>query len=337
MTLRPALPNVSPCGAANAARLYSLGPQPPGVAHGADDGAGAYGFPAKSGYDSEPNPLATLVRTIGNPLLIARNLCYKYPSRYRTLMAQLTLSSQPRAASVDFSPLLTASPRPASRQTSNRNTKLLESPVTYTKQTAALISNRNSFAFFVSARRAQASQFLIGTLNAYPLDVCHGKISHLTFSIRDKFTFLATWGGSVSAPCGKKRLEERGGFIRANPGLDFDAMVHPRMIEHREARTHRAPFGIVRAIDKTRDTGLEDRAGTHGAGLDRYIESCTQQAVIADRRRSGPERHHFRVGRGIAIGNRAIRSARQNTVRTCDHAANWHFPGALRRASFLER
>jgi len=62
-------------------------------------------------------------------------------------MAQLTLSSQPRAASVDFPPCRTADPRTTSGQTSNRNNKLLEFPVTYTKQTAALISNRNKMRF----------------------------------------------------------------------------------------------------------------------------------------------------------------------------------------------
>jgi len=336
-------------------------------------------------------------------LPIAIILWYKYPTGYRDPMAQLTLSWQPRAASVDFPPRRTADPRTTSRQTSNRNTKLLgigvthtkqtpvlisnrnkitfcparlvacpippaptqegsgvgkrserrvrsrnvplsnrnnkllEIGVTYTKQISVVISNRNSFAFFASVRRAQASQFLTGTVNRYPLDACHGKISYLTFSNRDKFAFFATWGGSVLAAGGEERLQERSGVARANAGGDFDAVVDARMVEHGEARPHRAALGIVRAIDKARHAGLQDRAGAHRARLDGHVDDCSQQPMISDCRRSRAQRNHFRVGRGIAIRNRAIRGPRQDAVSNRNHAANRHFAAALGAARFFER
>jgi len=58
-------------------------------------------------------------------------------------MTQLLLSSQPRAISVDFALRPSASFCPASRQTSNRYSKLLDSSATHAKQTSALISNRD--------------------------------------------------------------------------------------------------------------------------------------------------------------------------------------------------
>src|SRR5487761_38642 len=79
--------------------------------------------------------------------------------------------------------------------------------------------------------------------------------------------------GSVSAPSREKRLQRCRGFARQHAIRDFDAMVDSRMVEHREARPHRAALRIVRAVDHARHARLKYRSAAHRARLDGHVES----------------------------------------------------------------
>jgi len=62
------------------------------------------------------------------------------------------------------------------------------------------------------------------------------------------------------AACGEERLDDGGTFGGEDARNDFYLMVEARVGEDFEAGADGPAFGIVGAVDKTRDTGLEDCA-----------------------------------------------------------------------------
>jgi hypothetical protein len=77
------------------------------------------------------------------------------------------------------------------------------------------------------------------------------------------------------AACCEERLDDGGTFGGEDARSDFYLMIKARVGEDFEAGADGAAFGIVGAVDETRDTGLEDCARAHTAGLDGDIESGT--------------------------------------------------------------
>ena len=84
-----------------------------------------------------------------------------------------------------------------------------------------------------------------------------------------------------------------------------------------EARTmgDRAALGVVRAIDQPADPRMADRAGAHGAGLQRHHEGQTRQPVVAELPRSLPQGQDFGVGGWIVHMDRAVGGDGDDLVR----------------------
>ena len=55
------------------------------------------------------------------------------------------------------------------------------------------------------------------------------------------------------------------------PGSYLDSVVKFGRSENFEAGAECAAFGVVGRVDQSGDTRLDDRAGTHGAGLERDV------------------------------------------------------------------
>src|SRR5260370_12607061 len=116
-------------------------------------------------------------------------------------------------------------------------------------------------------------------------------------------------------------------------------MVQARVGEDFEAGADSATLGVVSAVDKTWDTGLNDGPCTHAAGLDGDVESGICQAVVAEKTGGFAENNHFRMGRGVIVADGAISGTGQNLGVVNENSTNGNFGGfgggAGFRKSFL--
>ena len=81
---------------------------------------------------------------------------------------------------------------------------------------------------------------------------------------------------ALLAACSEERLDDGGTFGGEDARSNFHLMIKARVGEDFEAGADGAAFRIVGAVDETRDTGLEDCARAHAAGLDGDVESGTR-------------------------------------------------------------
>jgi len=142
---------------------------------------------------------------------------------------------------------------------------------------------------------------------------------------------------SLLAARGEKFPEQLRGLLRQHPRNHRGTMIELRMIEHRKAGTHRAPFHVVRAIDKARDARLDHGSGAHGARLDGDVDIGFGQPVVSNGARGLPKRDDFGVRGGIAIRDGAVSSTRDDAL--ADHHDRAHGDLAALRsgARFVKR
>jgi len=114
-------------------------------------------------------------------------------------------------------------------------------------------------------------------------------------------------------------------------------MVEARVGEDLEAGADGAAFGVVSAVDKTRDAGLNDGAGTHAAGLDGDVERGIGEAVVAEKAGGFAENDDFGVGGGVAIADGAVAGTCQNLAVEDEDSTNGDFACGGRVARFRKR
>src|SRR5258707_14042237 len=83
-------------------------------------------------------------------------------------------------------------------------------------------------------------------------------------------------------------------------------MVEARVREDFEAGADCAAFWVVGAVDEAGDTGLDDGASAHAAGLDGDVERGVGEAVVAEQTGGFANDYHFRVCRWGTIPDRAV-------------------------------
>jgi hypothetical protein len=135
----------------------------------------------------------------------------------------------------------------------------------------------------------------------------------------------------------EERLDDGRAVGGEDARCDFHAVIEAGVRKNFETGADRAAFGIVGAIDKSRDAGLDNRTGAHGAGLDGNIQGGTGEAIVTEQARALAEYGDFGVGRGVAIANRAIARTHQSLAVVDKDSANGHFAGLCCCAGFGER
>ena len=133
---------------------------------------------------------------------------------------------------------------------------------------------------------------------------------------------------------GEKKMDKAAGG--ENPGRNFDLMVEARVGKDLEAGACRAAFGIVRSINKAWYPRLNHRSRAHAAGFDSDVQGCARQPVIVHNSRGLPKNDDFRVGRRVAIANRTVAGARDDSVIKRQHGPDGHFLGRRSGTRFLE-
>jgi hypothetical protein len=136
------------------------------------------------------------------------------------------------------------------------------------------------------------------------------------------------------AAFGEERLEDGGAVGGEDAGRDFYLMVETRVGEDFEAGADGAAFGIVGAVNETRDSGLNDGTGAHAAGLDGDVKSGIGKAVVAEKTGGFAESDDFGVGCRVAIADGAVARAGKDITVMDEHRADGDFAGCSRGARF---
>jgi hypothetical protein len=132
-------------------------------------------------------------------------------------------------------------------------------------------------------------------------------------------------------------LQKRGGIRGEDAGDDFDLMVEMWVREDFETGADSAAFGIVGAVNETRNAGLNDGSGAHATRLDGDVQRGAGETIVAEQARGFAKGDHFGVGCGIAIANGAIAGAGEDLAVADEDGADGNFAGRCRGASFGER
>jgi len=111
-------------------------------------------------------------------------------------------------------------------------------------------------------------------------------------------------------------------------------MVEARVREDFEAGADCAAFWVVGAVDEAGDTGLDDGAGAHAAGLDGDVERGVGEAVVAEQAGGFANDYHFRVCRGVTIANGAVAGTGEDFAVTDEDGADGDLAGFGSGAGF---
>jgi len=143
---------------------------------------------------------------------------------------------------------------------------------------------------------------------------------HLRPRISNLFRFTY-----FSAARRKKRLKQLHGLLGKNPGNDLHAMIERGCIEDLHTRANSSSFGFVGAVNQPGDARLHERAGAHGARLDRHIDCGSEEAMVAGLPRGLAQGQDFCVRGRIAICDGPISRGGKDAVFQHDDGSNGHF------------
>ena len=104
-------------------------------------------------------------------------------------------------------------------------------------------------------------------------------------------------------------------------------MVEPPVIEQTIEADHGAVLGIGGAKDEPIDPGVEDRAGAHQAGFERYIERRSRKAVISDGGRRPADNQKLGMGRGVMQRDGVVVGGGEPFTVADYHRPDRHLPG----------
>ena len=103
-----------------------------------------------------------------------------------------------------------------------------------------------------------------------------------------------------------------------------------------ETGPERATLGIVGAVDEPWDASLNDRAGAHGAGLERDVKSGVGKAVVAEDSSGLAQDDDFSMRGRVIVANGAIAGARQVRIVANEHRTDGDFAGVGGSVSLLQ-
>ena len=142
--------------------------------------------------------------------------------------------------------------------------------------------------------------------------------------------------GNLLSARGEKRLEHGDGFTGENACGDFDLVVEAWIGKDFEAGADGAALGVIRSVDEAWDTGLNDRAGAHAAGLNGDVERRVREAIVAEEAGGFTKHDDFGVGGRIVVADGAIAGTRENLSVVNQDGSDGHFASEGRGAGFRE-
>ena len=117
---------------------------------------------------------------------------------------------------------------------------------------------------------------------------------------------------------------------------ELRAVVQARLAKQVEHRPRSARLGVGRTEYDTRQAGVQQRHGAHGAGLQRDVKLALRQPVVAQQGGGVAQGDYFSVGGGVVGGDGAVVAGgddlRSVGAGAQDHGAHRHLarqPGVV--------
>ena len=111
-------------------------------------------------------------------------------------------------------------------------------------------------------------------------------------------------------------------------------MVKLRVGKHFKAGADGSTFGIVGAVDESRDTRLDDCARTHTARLDGDVERGIGKTVVGQEAGGLAQNDNFGVSSGVTITNCTVAGTNEDLSIVDKHCADRNFAGCRCGAGF---
>jgi hypothetical protein len=127
-------------------------------------------------------------------------------------------------------------------------------------------------------------------------------------------------------------LEQGCGVFSEDSKGDLDLMIEFGVGKDFETGADGTAFGVVGAVDESRNAGLDHGAGAHAAWFNADIEGDTSEAVIAKNLGSFANDDNFRVGGGVAIAYRPVARTGEDSAVVHKDGANRNFACRCRSA-----
>ena len=112
-------------------------------------------------------------------------------------------------------------------------------------------------------------------------------------------------------------------------------MVELGVVEDAEDRAAGSGLGVGRGVDQAADAGVEDGAGTHGAGFEGDVEGAAfGQAIIIQGAGGVAESDDLGVGGGVVVAQNTVLAAGDDLAVVDDDGADGDFAITLGGAGF---
>ena len=151
---------------------------------------------------------------------------------------------------------------------------------------------------------------------------------------------MGTWKSGhqrAAATRGEKARQQTAALLCQHTTNSYGVVIEARFGEQVDHAAGRARLGVPRAEHNAIDACMQDRANTHGAGFQRYVQRTTRQAVIAQAGSGIAQRHDLGMGGGIVPADRLIEAATDNITVPHDHGTYRHFTGCTSLACQIKR
>src|SRR5258707_6122943 len=103
-------------------------------------------------------------------------------------------------------------------------------------------------------------------------------------------------------------------------------MIERGCVEDLHTRANRATLRFVCAINQAGNACLNQRARAHGAWLDRHIDRCADESMIAGLTRGLAQSDDFRMRGRVTIGDGAIARGGENAFFQHNQGPHWYLP-----------
>jgi hypothetical protein len=137
-------------------------------------------------------------------------------------------------------------------------------------------------------------------------------------------------------PLRKEPTQQRRRLLLADATIDVGAVMAGRGGEEPHAAFDRAALRVGGAVVEPADAGERQRAGAHGAGLERHVDIAIDEALGSDRGSRRAQRQHLSMRGRVMVGERAVALPRDDLAVAHDDAADRHLARSGRGARFGE-
>ena len=139
-----------------------------------------------------------------------------------------------------------------------------------------------------------------------------------------------------SSANGEEIAQQLAGFVATTSTVNVGPMVETFIAAHGVETGNGTRFRVRCAIDDSTDSGIDQSAGAHDAGLEGDIQRAIHQTPMPDNRRSITDRQNLCVGRGVAGQFALIVAAGDDDTVPNHDSTDWHIAHNHRCSSLVE-